>query len=286
MICRISTSSLLILIILLNSCQVPDNGVDGESGRLILRLTDAPFPYTRVAEVNVVISQIRLIKEDQQESNDLNEDAVLELMEAPVRINLLHLTNGVTLTLTNSDIPDGSYKGIEIYLEEVGITLKDQTKLDLTPSPGRSRGRAVYLPEQIDVASGLTTDLLLDFDVSRSFITRFSSSASMGIAGFVFKPVIHVSDNARSGSLSGIITSSQNHKISRLEGAQVTLMSADTVLTSTFTEFAGMYTILGLQPGRYEVIAIHDGLATDSGTSVIIKADQKTNQSLVLNALK
>ena len=281
MVCRIFTICILSFTLLLIACQEPDSGFNNDSGKLILRLTDAPFPHDKISAVNISISRIELLASEHSVAIEPEED-VLELLDKPLWVNLLELTNGITLTLSNSDLPAGSYSSLKLFLQHIEIVLADKTVYDLTPRTNQLQGKEIVLKKRFEISSGLTTDLLLDFDVSRSFVPRMSPVANLGIAGFLFNPIIHVSNNAHSGSLSGIITSSSNDKISRLYGAQVSVIQADTLVTTTFTDRAGMYTVLGLQPGSYEVRAEYQDLGTTAPKSVNISADKIVNQNIDL----
>ena len=280
MVCRIFTISILSFTLIFNACQQPDSDINNESGRLILRLTDAPFPHDKISAVNVIISRIELLPSRQQEAGPQFNESVFELLNEPVKVNLLELTNGITLTLTNSDLPAGSYSSLRIFLQHVEIVLTNKTVYDLTPRTNKLEGKEITLWKNFEITPGLTTDLLLDFDVSRSFVPRISPKANLGIAGFIFNPVIHLSNNAQSGSLSGIITSTSNNKISRLYGAQISVIRADTLVTTTFTDRAGMYTVLGLQPGSYHIMAQYQDLRATATKSVNIYSDQNANQNI------
>ena len=134
--------------------------------------------------------------------------------------------------------------------------------------------------------SGLTTDLLLDFDVSRSFIARTNPEANMGIAGFLFNPYINVSDNGISGSLTGTVTANHENKISRIPGAQILVYSGDSIYTTTFTDVSGMYTVLGLKPGIYRLEALYEGYESRFIEGVEINSGEYTRQSVRLKDLQ
>lgn len=284
MVCRNFTILTLFLSLLNYSCQQQGTDLVEDSGNLILRLTDAPFPHNKVSEVNVTISAIKLEAEEATFPVSTSESGLSNLLESPVEVNLLQLTNGVTISLLNNEMHIGRYKKMYIYLKKVEITLSDETVFDMIPRADPVKGSEIMLPVDFTVSPGLTTDLLLDFDVSRSFTPRMSPSANMGIAGFLFSPVLHLTDNLNTGSISGIVTSSLKNQISRIHGAQVSVISADTLVTTTFTDEAGMYTVLGLKPGNYRVEAEFEDLRTSSKEPVAIQSDKTAQQSLDLKA--
>ena len=100
------------------------------------------------------------------------------------------------------------------------------------------------------------------------------------------KPFVKLSDAFNSGSITGIVTSSLENKISRLEGAQITVITANTVITTTFTDFSGMYTVLGLDPGRYDIQVDMKGFGTQIMSDVMVKAQKQTKQGVLLTNLE
>ena len=100
MINRYSCFYPILLLLFLFSCQSPVEIDHNESGRLLLRLTDAPFPHSLVNQVDITISQVRLVPISKEADPD-NSDSELDLMKNAYSVNLLELTNGVTITLAN-----------------------------------------------------------------------------------------------------------------------------------------------------------------------------------------
>ena len=284
MVSRTTTICILLSIFFLINCQQSDTSALSDSGNIILRLTDAPFPHDKVSEVNVTISGIILEADFQKPYPSETQKDQIDLLETPIQVNLLQLTNGITVTLANSELPSGNYDLLKIYLSDVKIILSDKTVFDLNARENEMGGTEIVLPAQFEIGPGLTKDLLLDFDVSRSFIPRMNPAANMGIAGFYFNPVIHLSDNANSGILSGIVTSSVENKISRIHGATVSVTSADTLVTSTFTDRSGMYTVLGLKPGRYDIRVEMNGFQNRIAQDVSVTSSGHTKQSIDLSS--
>ena len=269
---------LVLICLIIFGCQESQDDPEVDSGRIFLRLTDAPFPHHLVSEVNITISKV-LAK-----GNGASTD--WELSNSSLTVNLLELTNGITITLANTDIPEGSYAGLKLLIRKASVRLKDNSVLNLNLGTRNGQPHELYVPSAVEIKSGITTDLLLDFDVSRSFIPRYSTGSDSRIAGFIFKPVVKLSDAFHSGSITGIVTSSLENKISRLEGAQISVMAADTLVTTTFTDFSGMYTILGLDPGRYQIQVDMHGYGSNITSDVIVKAQEQTKQGVSLTTLE
>ena len=110
-----------------------------------------------------------------QESKFVNQGEMEELLyttilETEVSANLLDLTNGVTENLASVEIPAGSYDQVRVYVSDASIVLKNGTDYDLTVPSGASTGIKVFINPDIEVVGGLTAELLLDVNVSQSFI--------------------------------------------------------------------------------------------------------------------
>ena len=276
---------LSIIFLSFISCQESEEAAEVESGRILIRLTDAPFPHDLVSEVNISISKVlaQAVLTEQKEDKSSSD---WELSNTPLSVNLLQLTNGITVTLANSDIPEGNYSGLKLIISEASIRLEDNTVMKLNLGTRNGNHHELLIPSSLEIHSGLTLDLLLDFDVSRSFIPRYAAGSQTHIAGFIFKPVVKLSDAFNSGSITGIITSSLENKISRLEGAQITVLHHNTVMTTTFTDFSGMYTILGLDPGYYDIQVDMKGYDTQIMNNVLVNAQEQTKQGISLRHLE
>jgi hypothetical protein len=279
---RLLFISLITALLFVSSCTNDSNSSD--TGRLIIQLTDAPFPHDLVAEANVTIFKIdarhkgdhmddmmdqSATENDSVSDSEESDSPFMILMEDEIDINLLELTNGMTETLVNGEVPAGTYDLLRVYVKGINVVLKDSTTYDLKVPSGSQSGIKVFIKPALQVAGGLTSELLLDFDVSRSFVARGGGN---GINGFNFKPVIKASNMSTAGSIAGLVTAIQDSVAVGLEGAQVSLIAADTVNnTSTFTDETGMYMLMGVEGGSYDVmVEMPDYLSqTAEGVNVI-----------------
>lgn len=236
--------SLLTLLTFTIACDNNSEN-DASTGRLSIRLTDAPFPTDLVAEANITINKIEI-----RESGETEGNPFMVLTEEEMSFNLLDLTNEVTASLVDMDVPVGTYDLIRLYVSDANVVLSDESVFDLKVPSGSSSGLKVFLDPAIEVAGGLSAELLLDFDVSRSFVLKGNHATPAGIKGFNFKPVIKASNLSTAGRLIGTVTDSLEAVV---EGAQVSVFAADTLNTSTFTDANGGYAVLGMDPGMYDV---------------------------------
>lgn len=266
---KLKTLSILVIAIAfaMVSCNTTDNETKG-TGTLTIKLTDAPFPVDLVEEANVTISKIDARQLIEATDTTDESSSFVVLSEDEYSFNLLDLTNGVTADIANAEVPSGTYDLIRLKISSASIVLKDGRTFDLKIPSGSSSGLKIFVKPAVVVAGGLSADLLLDFDVSRSFIAQGSLMKPETIHGFIFKPVIKATNNTSTGSLKGMVTDTA---LVGIDGATVSVYVADTVNTTTFTDTVGNYTVLGLSAGSYKVTAEADGYvsATSEGVEVI-----------------
>ena len=261
----LSTVILASFLVLFGCSDTNDN--NSTTGRLSVQLTDAPFLYDLVKEANVTIFKIeaRYRGDVELDSTTTKENSFIVLMEEEIQVNLLELTNGVTENLVNKDVPVGTYDLIRVYVKGVNVILNDDTAYDLKVPSGEQSGIKVFVKPGIVVSGGLTADLLLDFDVSKSFIAKGGRN---NLSGFNFKPVIKASNLSTAGSLTGTVTTLVEEVQVALEGAQVSVIVADTINTTTFTDASGNYLMMGLQKGTYGIDVALEGYKSVSVESV------------------
>ena len=301
------------------SCSDGDDS-QNEMGKLTVQLTDAPFPHDLVAEANVTIFKIDARNkgsekemddemEGESDSNDEMEDGsasndeendnspFVTLMEKKIEVNLLELINGNTETLVDTYVPVGTYDLIRVYVKGVNIVLTDGTIYDLKVPSGEQTGIKIFIKPGIVVSGGLSADLLLDFDVSKSFIPKGNRKDFSGITGFNFKPVIKACNKSTSGTLSGLIYTVQEatevleETHIGLVGAQIEIYEAGTINTSTSSitstssvEDTGAYKLMGLTAGDYDVVVTLEGYEVNTVEGVQISAANTTTQDFIMIA--
>ena len=292
-------SLLMAMALIIMSCSDGEGSGSAEgTGTLSVQLTDAPFPYELVAEANVTVYKVeaRQVDNDDDSDDDMNDDSsddtddssdddnypFITLMEDEIDVNLLELTNGLTQQLAEIDVPAGSYDLIRVYVKGVNVVLTDGTVYDLKVPSGDASGIKVFVDPAITVTSGLSSDLLLDFDVSKSFVAKGNLNTPAGLNGFNFKPVIKASNLSTAGTLSGNVSTVEEEVAVALEGAQISVFAADTLNTTSFSDVDGNYAILGLEAGMYEVVAELDGYLVSDTLDVQIDAANISTQDFIL----
>lgn len=285
----------LFVVTVLVSC-TDNNDKNSDYGRLSVNLTDAPFPHDLVAEANVTIFKIdarykgdmdiNSEVEDNSDSSMTTEEksSFVVLMEDEMEVNLLELTNGVTKNLVDLDVPVGIYDLVRVYVKGVNVVLTDGSTFDLKVPSGEQTGIKIFIKPGLVVEGGLSADLLLDFDVSKSFVAKGGGSKFENITGFNFKPVIKACNMSTAGTLAGKVTTLQEEVAVGLEGAQVAVFAADTLNTTTFTDADGKYMVMGLMAGSYDVEVELSTYQKESVTDIEIVAGNTTSQDFILVA--
>jgi len=246
--------SIVILLLIggIVGCQLPteEQTETGNTGTLTVVLADDPFPAEFVAEANVTIDSVVIREKDESDEGDPFHTLTTEQKS----YNLLDLQNGVTETLAEVEVPVGSFDLVRLYVSEASITLTNDDVFNLTVPSGAETGIQVLIEPDIVVKGGLTTELLLDFNVSKSFVALGNLDSPAGISGFNFKPVIRAANLTTSGRISGTVTDSEENV---LEDVEVwTVVDEDT--TTALTGEEGEYALIGLPAGSYTVKAAMD----------------------------
>jgi hypothetical protein len=186
-------------------------GVVATAGSTSTLLTDAPFPYDRVARVDLFVVSV---------SASLNPDtsataggSFFTLATPNRRINVLALQNGITDELGKSDIPPGAITAVRMVIDtdSSSVTLKSGAVLTGRSTPGiqwqSSAGRPTLnalIHEQIRVPNAGAI-VIVDFDVGKAFIPPQEINPSSTDSGFIFSPVIRAADATRTGSITGVV---------------------------------------------------------------------------------
>jgi len=179
------------------------------TGSTRILLTDDPFPYDRVARVDLYFVSV---------SGSLSADtgstgSFVTLATPNRRINLLDLQQGVTDELGALSLPAGIITAVRVVIDadSSSITLKDGRVLTSTSSPGiawqSSAGRPTLnalVHEQIQVPDSGGVVVIV-YDVGEAFIPPQVVDPSSTDSGFIFSPVLRATDATRTGSVAGTV---------------------------------------------------------------------------------
>lgn len=245
-------------------------------GRLSIKITDHPFDISTVESATVTISKIEMRQAGAKEG-----DPFLMLKTNPVTVNIFELRNGITEELVNLEVPKGDYDLVRIYVDEGTLKLKDINEpFNLKIPSGKQTGIKVFIDPVIHVEGGISAELILDFDLSKSFVMRGQNARN----GFIFKPTIKAINNSTQGRVVGVVTDNSLQK-NLLENVTVSLINPGEDTLTALTDTTGHYLIMGIPGGTYSMSASKENYVTANVGGVVVVAGNKVTQNFTLKAI-
>ena len=236
----------------------------GGTGTLTVRLTDAPFPFSEVASVDVFIVRIDartadVTPEDSEDETDMGGWTTIATPNA--LINLLDLSNGTTTNLGEATLPTGQYRGFRLVIDpsQSSVTLKDGTLPNVKWPSAAKTGIKINLDQPISLTENGSV-LVVDFDVGRSFVLRGNEIRNNGL---LFKPVLRGTAVDITGSANGTVRGDDANgpliadaTVEVLkDGTPLADTNEDNVVATTKTDAQGAFAFGFLLPGSYELRA-------------------------------
>ena len=275
------TGCIILALFLLSVIGCSGGGSDSGTGTLSLSLTDATTDeyqaiYVTIKEVRVHKALSDTVEEEEEqgiepideENGDENENEWQTILEPDTTYNLLALVNCMMTNLGVAELSDGHYTQMRLIL---GDTPDDGDNIFGVPHPFAnylidSNGEAhalkvpsgfqtgIKLVRGFDIVTDGTTDLILDFDASKSVVKAGNSGK------WQLKPTIKVIDGDENGAVSGTVDLENDDNDGGVRVSAQVLNDNDEVIdeTSTITENDGSY-CLTLEPGIYNLVAEKDG---------------------------
>jgi hypothetical protein len=260
------------------SCNNDENIPQGTKGRINVHLTDSPYPIGLIESAFVTIDKVEI--RQKPESNQGEDDgSFIVISEVEMEIDLLKLTNGITEQIATVDLKAGTYDQIRLHVVDATVLLTDGTEFDLKVPSGSSSGLKIKFDPAIQIQEGQTTDVLLDFDVSRSFVVK--GKFGKHINGFNFKPVVRGVFLGNAGRVEGNVSDITGNP---LENAMVKLWvpgdeiegdgevedetDNEKLQVSSFTDANGNYKLIGIPAGTYSVGCELEGFIGNNVTNV------------------
>lgn len=266
------------LLVLATSCNQMNDSEKGGKGTVVLQLTDAPFPVSLVDQALVTIDKIEIRSSAAVSApggTGENEALFTVLYEGEGKeFNLLDLRNGVTTELLSMDIATGSYDLIRMHVAKAEVVLKDGTSFDLKIPSGATSGIKMKIVPELVVEDGVQSEILLDFDVSKSFVVQGNLHSPHGVKGFLFKPVLRAVCQKHGGVVAGKVFESGT--TTPIAEAHVQILRADTVYSSAITSGTGAYALIGIPAGTYKMVCEKEGYTSVQVDEVVVKAREKT----------
>jgi len=264
------------LSMITTACNQAGETVKDGKGKLVVKLTDAPFPVSLVENALVTIDKIEI----RSTAGGTSDNAPFTVLyEGEKVIDLLDLQNGITEDLLSMDIAAGSYDFIRMHVVSAKIVLKQGTTYDLKIPSGTSSGLKIKMSPELLIESGVESEVLLDFDVSKSFIVQGNMNTPAGIKGFLFKPVLRAMVQKYSGIIEGKVSENETTPVAE---ALVQVVVADTVYSSALTDAAGKYALIGIPAGNHKLVCEKEGYSPVTVDLVAVKARETTTLDFLM----
>ena len=274
-------STILFGILFIVACSDNETTTIAEGkGKVNVYLTDAPFPIELVSQTNVTIDKVEIRKQE----NDSTEASFISIMEEPFEIDLLSLSNGITEQLASVELEAGTYDMIRLHVVDAEVILTNETIFDLKIPRGTSSGLKIKIEPALTINSGETSDVLLDFDVSKSFVAKGNWKDGM-ISGFNFKPVVRCVLLDRAGRIVGTVSDTSNVLLPNTAvnlWTEVNDIEEESLLTTAFTSETGEYQLIGIPQGTYYMTAVLDSFLTDTIWNVDVLKGESTQIDFML----
>jgi len=281
------TAAFPLLACLLAACGGgSESAVDGGLGTLNLEVTDAPFDWGTVEEAVVSIEKVRIHREADGESG------FVTLYDGdPVECDLAALRNGLTRGLSSGKLETGTYRQIRLHLAAGRLRLKgggEYTTEDggLRFTSHDTSGLKVILHPAVEVVEGEETNVLLDFNMPKSF-SPVPGNDIQNARFFHLHPQIRASVRSESGEVSGVVrTDDGGGVIDQLADATLHLLppgevDSDQSIATTFSESDGSAVFLGVPPGTYDLL-VTSGDRSERLDSVTVSAGATTSFDITL----
>jgi len=266
-----------VFLIFLSGCDksLQDDNLGGK-GKLMISITDDPFDINLVESATVTITKVEI-----RRTGDGIPDGnpFMVLLEDTLTFDLLDLRNGVTEELVNLEVPAGEYDLVRLYVDQASLVVKDYPEpFNVKVPSGKQTGIKIFIEPALRVEGGLTSELLLDVDLSGSFVIRGNLNHPETMNGFIFKPVIRAANLSTAGSIEGMVKDTADVKI---VNAKVWVMQ-DTVVATAYTDTLGYYAFLGIPSGTYSVYANKESYDTVEYNGVNVIEGNNTVLNFVL----
>jgi len=207
---RAFNSGLAVLALLLVACARDAQQPPPQTGSSRVLLTDGPFPFDRLARVDLYIVSV---------SASLTTDTAagagggfVTLVTPNRRFDVLALQNGATAELGSLDLPTGAITAVRMVIDtdSSSITLKDGRVMNGANNGihwQSSAGRPVLnalIHEQIAVPDTGAV-IVIDYDLGRAFTSPQILDSVSADSSFTFMPQFRAVDATRTGTITGVV---------------------------------------------------------------------------------
>jgi hypothetical protein len=250
-------------------------GIPEGMSRARILLTDAPFPYDQVQRVDVHVVSVAAAT-----SADTSGGAEWVTIAEPRQVfDLLVLQGGATVILGEGEIPAEQYAAVRLVIDTdlSGITLSDGSAAVVDWQGGGEKTLHALVEQPLALwAPGTDLDVIIDFDVGRSFLV--TGTGAGGVPQFLFIPWIRAVNEAATGVLAGTVRGADgpSEVLVPVPSASITVFRqvpnsygplGGYAAATGRTDAEGRYAIRYLSPGEYRV-EVRPPARFDAGVSL------------------
>lgn len=235
-----------------------NNSTQGTS-RMSVKLVDAPGDYDEVnIDVeDVVIKYETAVDLDGEVEYEENEIAIGDVNAGVY--NMLELTGGEFVLLTDDEVPAGRISQIRLILGSDNTVVVDGQTYPLDTPSAQQSGLKLNVNQNLEANTAYA--FTLDFDVDASVVAK-------GNGGYSLKPVIRTYADEVSGQITGTLLG--------IRQATVTAVNSAGQEFTSYTNAMGNFMIGGLPDGTYDVMInaeIAVGVSTTLNIDDVVVAD-------------
>jgi hypothetical protein len=250
-----------------------DTTVTASTGTLKLSITDAPA--CGYDNVFITVKEIRVHQSEDAVDGDEGWQTI-PVIDAPRRIDLLELTNGVLEELGQTVLPAGKYTQMRLLLADNddiplanSIVLSDsKNEIPLKTPSGQQSG--IKMNVDIMIEPNTVADFVLDFDACKSVVKAGASGL------YLLKPVVRVIP---------VLSTTAQRIVGYLDTTTLgasTLVSAQkdgVVIRSTAPDSDGMFVLFPIPVDTYDLVIASTARATAVMTGVPVSTTDPTEVS-------
>ncbi|HTH65251.1 MAG TPA: DUF4382 domain-containing protein [Gemmatimonadales bacterium] len=224
-------------------------------------ITDDPFPFDTVGSVNIYVTRI-----EASTSLDTTSQAgsFVTIATPNKSFDLLTLQQGATAFVGQGTIDAGKYAAIRMTIDVDRSSIKyadGSNAVVIWPYPHAGEIALYALVEQPLAVSATGGEIVIDFDVGRSFLYNFT-----GHNDFVMIPTLRAVNSATTGAIAGTVTGPDiEGNPTPIENANISVFGGDP------SRFSGTWYLVATgrsdSQGHYQVSFIDAG-------SWIVQAEQ------------
>ena len=216
-------------------------------------ITDAPFPFDTVGSVNIYVTKIEACA---CQDTTAQTGSWVTIATPNKSFDLLTLQQGTKAFVGEGTIEAGKYSAIRmtINVDQSSIKYNDGSNATVVwPYPGSGNIALYALVEHPLAVSATGSEIVIDFDVGRSFLFNFT-----GHNDFVMLPTLRAVNTAATGSIAGTVTGPD------IEGNPTPIKNANiSVFGGDPNRFSGTWYLLATgrsdSQGHYQVSFIDAG---------------------------